>query len=409
MRDIKHLLYVSPQFPALSLVFEQNEMLGIRNCGVNITITSCRNSSLTEAHEFVEPLLENVIYPNHKNVLLGTSLLLLKSPISLLRILIFTLIASINILTIKKNIAALLFTLGWYPYLSNREQSFDWIHADFGKGTATVALMLSEILRCPFSFKVHAFDIYDKSLNNIDFLQHIKIKHASLIFSEHEYGKQKLLEISSKYEQKIKVNYTAIRPDDFQALVPVLTSKKFIALGRLVSKKGFDVLIKASAILRDRGENFVVDIYGSGLEEENLKKLIEVNNLQEIVNLKGKYKNEQLPEMLSECIALVAPSVMDKNGDMDGIPTVIYEAMALGKAVISSKLSGIPEIIEDSINGYLCEPGNIEELAEKMSYLLSNKNVSFKMGFEGRKLIENNHHYITNSKLFIREINSYDL
>ncbi|KST66014.1 glycosyltransferase [Mastigocoleus testarum] len=407
MTDIKQLLYISPQFPAVSLVFEQNEMLGIQNSGVNITIASCRNSSCTEAHEFAIPLLKHVIYPNYNNIFLGFVLLLFRSPISLLRILTFTLIASINILAIKKNLAALLFTLGWYPYLLNKEQSFDWIHADFGKGTATVALMLSEVLKCPFSFKVHAFDIYDKSLEYVDFLKKIKIKCAILIFSEHEYGKQKLLEISPKCEKKIKVNYTAIRPNDFQELIPVLTSKKFIALGRLVSKKGFDVLIKASAILNNRGENFVVDIYGYGLEEQNLKKLIKINNLQEIVNLKGKYKNEQLPEMLKDCIALVAPSVIDKNGDMDGIPTVIYEAMALGRAIITSKLSGIPEVIKENINGYLCEPGNIEELAEKMHFLLLNPHISLKMGIEGRKLVEKNHDYITNAKLLLNQMNNY--
>jgi len=406
MENIQEILYISPKFPALSLVFEQNEMLGIRNCSVNITIASCRKSSLTEAHEFVQPLLENVIYPNYKNIFFGLLLSMSKSPVSLLKIFTFTFIASINIFAIKKNIAALLFTLGWYPYLVNRQQKIDWIHADFGKGTATIALMLSKLLKCPFSFKVHAFDIYDKSLIHIDFLQNIKIKQASLIFSVHLYGKQRLLEISPKCEQKVRVNYTAIRPNDFQVITPVLSSKKFIALGRLVPKKGFDILIKASKILRNNGETFVVDIYGSGLEEQKLINLIKVNNLEEIINLKGKYKNEELPEILNDCIALVAPSVMDKNGDMDGVPTVIYEAMALGRAVISSKLSGIPEVIKESINGYLCEPGNIEQLAKTMHHLLSNPDISFKMGHEGRKWVEKNHDYITNAKLFIEAMNN---
>lgn len=407
MLYIQNLLYISPKFPALSLVFEQNEMLGIQNCGVKLTIASCRNSSFSEAHKFVKPLLENVIYPDYKNIFWGFLLLLFKKPVSLLVILGFTLISSINIFAIRENVAALFFTLGWYPHLVNREESIDWIHADFGKGTATVALMLSEVTKKPFSFKVHAFDIYDQRLKYVDLLYKFKLIRASLIFSVHNYGKQIILQKSPQYEQKLIVNYTAIRPNDFQVIPPYLNSRRFVALGRLVPKKGFDVLVKASAILRSKGENFIVDIYGSGLEEENIRCLIVKHNLQDIVNLKGKYKNEELPEILADCIALLAPSVIDKNGDMDGIPTVIYEAMALGRTVISSRISGIPEVVQEGVNGLLCEAGNTDEIAQAMYYLLSNKDLAFQMGLNARQLVEKNHNYINTAKLLIETINIY--
>jgi glycosyltransferase involved in cell wall biosynthesis len=266
--------------------------------------------------------------------------------------------------------------------------------------------MLSELLKCPFSFKVHAFDIYDRSMKYLDLLKNIKLIRANLIFSAHENGKKEIMKLSPTWESKIRVNYTAIRPDDFQIIDPCLDSKRFVALGRLVPKKGFLCLIEASAILYKRGEKFTVDIYGSGSEENNLKKLIEMNNLQEVVYLKGKYKNENLPTILTDCIALVMASIMDKNGDMDGIPTVIYEAMALGRLVIASRISGIPEVVKENITGYLIEPGNFEELAQKMSYALAYPEISFQIGKEGRNLVEQNHDYRKNAELFIDAINN---
>lgn len=405
MSKLQNILYISPKFPALSLVFEQNEILGVQE-NVHLTILSCRNYSPSEIHQFSQHLLDKVIYPNYRNALLGFVLCLIKSPVSLFRVITYTLVALANPFAFKKNLAALIFTMGWYPDLVNKKPTYDWIHADFGQGTATVALMLSELLKCPFSFKVHAFDIYDRSMKYLDLLKTIKLKRANLIFSAHENGKKEIMRLSPRWEGKIRVNYTAIRPHDFQIIDPYLDSKRFVALGRLVPKKGFSVLIEASAILYQRGERFTVDIYGSGSEEDNIKKLIAVNNLQEVVYLKGKYKNENLPTILTDCIALVMPSIMDKNGDMDGIPTVIYEAMALGRAVIASRISGIPEVVKENITGYLIEPGNFEELAQKMNYALTHPEISFRIGKEGRKLVEQNYDYRKNAKLFIDAISN---
>jgi colanic acid/amylovoran biosynthesis glycosyltransferase len=404
---MRNLVYVSPQFPALSLVFEQNEMLGIARSQVNLTILSCRPVSQQEvldAHDFTQPLLDKVLYPNRGDIIRGIVLCSTQSPLRFLKLVGYTLIASLNILNLKKTIAAFSFALGWYPTLRAKPE-IDWIHADFGKGTATVAFFLSELLQRPFSFKVHAFDIYDHRLENVDLLKQIKIKRAGLIFSEHNYGKQKLLESSSDAD-KIKVNYTAVRPGDFRAIAPNPTSKRFVALGRLVEKKGFAVLIEAAALLKREGQSFTVDIYGSGPEQKALSALIRVNQLEQVVQLKGRYQNEDLPAILTDCIAMVMPSVVDRNGDMDGVPTVIYEAMALGRAVIASDLSGIPEIVQDGQTGYLVTASSVEDLAAKMMLCLADPEKAVAMAKAGRELIEENHDYLQNAQALIHALES---
>lgn len=126
--------------------------------------------------------------------------------------------------------------------------------------------------------------------------------------------------------------------------------------------------------------------------------MIQEQGLRGIVNLKGFYDNNDLKEILANCLALIMPSIMDRNGDMDGVPTVIYEAMALGRAVIASRISGIPEIVHDNSNGYLVEPGDATQLAHRMSHLLKKPNNCFVMGKEGRRLVEKHHNYVLNAQ-----------
>ncbi|MCU0548155.1 MAG: glycosyltransferase [Leptolyngbya sp. Prado105] len=323
------------------------------------------------------------------------------------KILFYALISALNPFRLNKAIGALLLVLGWYRALAAKDKQYDWIHADFGKGTATVALMLSEVLKCPFSFKVHAFDIYSTDLNNLDLLQRIKLNRAAIVFSEHNFGRQKLLDIFPECDQKIQVNYTAIRTNDFQPLSSNPLSRRFVALGRLVPKKGFSVLIEAASILKSMGENVAVDIYGSGSEEQELLRLIEQYHLNDSVQLKGRYKNDDLQEILTDYLAVIVPSVVCKNGDMDGVPTVIYEAMALGRSVIASSLSGIPEIVKNGENGYLVQPGDAQELASKMKALIVAPHLASQMGMQGRKLVEIDHDYLTNSRTLISAINLY--
>jgi glycosyltransferase involved in cell wall biosynthesis len=236
----------------------------------------------------------------------------------------------------------------------------------------------------------------------------VKVTQAGLIFSEHEYGKGVLSKSTGGYEGKIKVNYTSVRTGDFLPLEPQFGSKRFVALGRLVPKKGFEVLVRAVAILmNNRSKRFVVDIYGSGPEEVSLNGIIQSNGLQGTVNLKGIYKNDDLPKILFDSLAIIVPSIMDKSGDMDGIPTVIYEAMALGRAVIASRISGIPEIVHNNINGYLVDSGDPVQLADRMSKVLEDPQMSFAMGNEGRRLVEKNHEYIHNASALIGAIDDF--
>ena len=392
---MQSLIYISPRYPSTSLVFEQNEILGLRANGIRLKVLVCRPPGKPQgpAHGFAEPIKAFVSYPRLRSAPLGLVSAIRQNPVGVARCIMAQAKALKNPLAAPKVMIAFLLALGWYKEV--KETQADWIHADFGQHTASVALFLSRLLGLPFSFKVHAFDIYDRSWLRRDPLRYDKARAAARILSVHEYGRTLLEGRFPEAKDKIAVNYVSIRPDDFGVLpYPPRDCARFVALGRLAEKKGFDVLVKATSILKQRGVSVRVDIYGSGPEEQRLRAMCQAYGLNGIVRLNGAYRNDDVPEILADALALVVPSVRSRSGDMDGIPTVIYEAMAVGRPVVASRLSGIPEVIHDGENGLLFAPGNAEELAIKMEWLLNRGHEAREMGLRGRKLVEERHHYV---------------
>lgn len=399
------IAYVTGRFPSVSTVFQQNEILGIIAAGAEVRVLSCRKTSpqeISSIHDFARPILKKVVYPNYRSALRSIVFCLVKHPSAVATNIIYLMLALVNPLAFPKVMAAFLSAFGWYHIL--QRENYEWIHADFGMNTATTAMMLSKLLNCGFSYKVHAADIYNKSFSHCDQLSGVKFQQADVVFAVNEYGRKIYAESLGNHHGKIKINYGSVRTEDFKPLAPVLDSKRFVALGRLVPKKGFNILVEAAAILRDRGENFIVDIYGGGQEEQLLRRIIQEKSLHKLVNIKGVYDNGKIPEILSDCLALIVPSIMDKHCDMDGVPTVVYEAMALGRSVIASRISGIPEIVHDGSNGYLVEPGDAFQLCGRMNQFLKDPESCFAMGEEGRRLAEKNHNYIHNAKELLESL-----
>src|ERR1051326_1488114 len=388
---VSSLCYISPRFPSASMVFEQNEILGLIEAGADVQVVVCRRPSRRdwcELHSFARPIVARAVYPALRRLPLGL-LLAVRSPTDLARCLWWCFSSGRNPLALPKVFGALIVALT--SFSKDELRSVDWIHADFGQHSATVALFLSTLLKRPFSFKVHAFDIFDSNPWRADALRSRKLKSARVVFSVHEFGRRWLAQTGEIDLSKTVLNPVSVRTREFSALTEALTSRRFVALGRLVRKKGFDVLIRATAMLAGRGVRVDVDIYGSGPENDGLRALIEELGLEQSVRLRGAYANESLPDMLADCVALVAPSVRDPWGDMDGIPTVIYEAMVLARPVIASALSAIPEVVHQGLNGLLVTPGSAVELADAMNRLLDDPAQAAALGKAGRTFVVQEH------------------
>jgi glycosyltransferase involved in cell wall biosynthesis len=253
-----------------------------------------------------------------------------------------------------------------------RKLGVSYMHIYGSTYPTTRGLVASYLLGIPFSISTFVDFDYDYAFKM--FRQ--KVEHARFVVACTRFCAGRIRSYTSEQTyKKVHVIYNGIDCSRAEPLVGVGRSAKarlpcIIAIGRLVEKKGFDYLVKACALLTSRGLSPKCVIVGEGVERERLLSLVRLLQVEGEVELLGAISDEQLASyMLPENI-LVAPSVYAKDGERDGIPTVLFEAMFRGLPVISTTVSGIPELVVDGENGILVAERDEHALADALERLL---------------------------------------
>lgn len=389
--------YISPSFkPSKPIVFEVNEVLGLINQGFDIDYLICRKISKKDFEnldKFAYKLLDYSYYPSIIGILKGLFWCIFNKTCKVYKIIKKTIIAIIRQPNRWKQYLASLLISFQYALVGHYNK-WDIIYSNFAQGSATIAMNLSELLNVPFTVKAHAFDIYGTSsieLEERQFFQN-KLNLVKRIYFISEHGMKYARKEYNIEESKCRINRVSIRVEMGSLFeypendIPVL-----VAIGRLVEKKGYDKLIYATDKLLEEGIITNVEIYGDGELMEELEKLINEKNLQNRVKLCGYCHQSELVRIFKKASALVVPSVYTPSGDMDGIPTVIYEAMLFGRPVIASALAGIPEVIEHGETGLLVKPSDVDDLVNNIKQLLSNPEKAKKIGIKAREYVIKNH------------------
>jgi colanic acid/amylovoran biosynthesis glycosyltransferase len=235
------------------------------------------------------------------------------------------------------------------------------IHAHFLTAAGETALYLSKFTGVPFGATAYAMDIFvdDTGLQG-------KLRHAAYVNGTTKYNEHFMARLVPENPSKIITLYYGIHTTP--TLPQALPHERFtfIAVGRLVEKKGFKYLLEACAALRQWGLDFHCEIIGKGPLEEALKAQIAELKLENHVTLTGFVAPNDMKAKYLMGDVLVAPCVVAANGDVDGLPNVCLEAMDCGLPVISTTISGIPEGVEAGKNGWLIEPNDSQQLAEAM-------------------------------------------
>jgi len=160
---------------------------------------------------------------------------------------------------------------------------------------------------------------------------------------------------------------------------------QLLAVGRLVEKKGFHVLIDAAARLRTP---FQLEIIGEGPEEKRLAELIRAHGLESKVRLCGPKTHEDLPEAYNRAHVLVAPSIIDQSGDRDGLPNVVLEAMACGRPVIATGVGATGSAVIHEETGLITEPGDGESLVAAINRLTEQHSLLEQLGVQAREHVQ---------------------
>lgn len=280
--------------------------------------------------------------------------------------------------------------LGWVVYALAktaeiiRSGGFDVIHAGFGNRPAEVAMILSRLSGIPYSFEAHAYDLF------VDFpFAKEKISEALKIFTISNYNKAYLTDTLGCPAEKVSVMRVPFDKSHCDS-IPMRPRERdlLVAVCRLHPIKGLTVALDAIKIVakKRRGVRFVM--VGDGPAKKELAQKVRQLSLHDNVVFAGSMGNEEALAVVAKATAFVLPSVVAPNGDRDGIPTSLIEAMYLRTPVISSRVSGIPELVDHGINGLLTEPGDAQGLAKAIEQILDSADLREQLGQAARQKIE---------------------
>lgn len=273
----------------------------------------------------------------------------------------------------------------WARKIGNQSPEIAHIHSQWIHASGTVAMYAAWLLDVPFSFTGHAADLFRDRCALED-----KIRRAEFIVCISEFHRRFFLENGARPEQLIIV-YCGIDLSWFYPPAHERTSAdpyRILSSGRLVEKKGFADLIEACRILADRGERFECVIGGNGELEHDLRAMIERLGLSDRVTVTGEaLMQEKIVEFMHGGDVYVLPCVWAKDGDVDGLPQMLMEAMASGLPAISTRLVGIPDLIRHEESGLLVEPGKPGELADAIQRLMHDRPLAARLALAGRRWI----------------------
>lgn len=275
-----------------------------------------------------------------------------------------------------------------------RDSGVQHVHAHFANAPTTVARLVGVMCGISHSFSTHAKDLY---LTRKEAMKR-RIRRASFVLTCTRYNVDYLRSFLPREDwDKIHLVYHGIDLAAFPFAAPAASQSEsngkddapvLLSVGRLVLKKGFNDLVSACHLLHSRGVAFKCVIVGDGPWREDLEAQIESLGLNGVVSMPGAMPHERLiPIYRQASVFGLAPQVTE-DGDRDGIPNVLVEAMAAGVPVVSTTVSGIPELVEDGETGLLVPPGDFAALAAAIERVLRDPALRRKFAERARRKIE---------------------
>lgn len=274
-----------------------------------------------------------------------------------------------------------------------RDAGITHVHAHFASSATSVAYYLHKLVDMEYSFTAHAKDIFINTVAPDVLLR--KMRDARFVVTISEYNANFLSAISPTTD--LHRIYNGLDLNQFMPNGTQPTEKPLVlAVGRLVEKKGFDDLICAAALLKNQGLDFEVQIIGTGDQKSKLRNLIDELGVGDVVSMPGPMPREELIKLYPTASVFAAPCIIGDDGNRDGLPTVLIEAMAMGVPVVSTPVTGIPELVRHEETGYIVPESSPEELAESIRKLIDDRESARLMAGAGRQLVEDQFNLRTN-------------
>lgn len=264
------------------------------------------------------------------------------------------------------------------------------VHAQWATNPATMAYIIGALSDTTYSFTVHGPDIFTHRM-----LMREKIAGAKFIRCVSTFNKAFLCGLfSTVTEDKVEVVHVGVNPDAYESATPrtARTRLQILTVASLNKTKGFPFLIDAVARLVQSGVDVDCNIVGTGPRRSAIEHWAKELGVSDRVHLLGLLPQHEIARKLRETDVFVLPSMIALDGSMDGLPVALIEAMAAGRPVVASTISGIPELVEDGVSGFLVDATHAERIAQAIRKLAGDPELRDRMGRAGQARVRRDFH-----------------
>jgi glycosyltransferase involved in cell wall biosynthesis len=379
--------YILHRFPVLSETFVMRELYWIRSQGIEIAIFSLLPGDTRIVHDQATELLALTQFSPYLSwsVVRANWHFLRRSPMRYGRAFAHAISQCIREPLVLARVL-LLFPKSVYFARQLQQQGIEHIHTHFVWLGAIAAGVAADLLGLPFTVCSHAFDLFAR--NGQDVRRGLLAAARVVTISEHNraFISQLCPEIGHAAIEVIHcgVDTDRYRPRDTPSAADRL---QILAIGRLVETKGLVYLVDACKILKDGGLNIDCQIVGDGPLRAALQARIDALNLQDRVTLRGALNQTELLQIIRSSDIFALPAIVASSGDQDGIPVSLMEAMACGLPVVTTQLSGIPELVVDGETGVLVQQRNAADLADALTRLALDATLRMRIGNQARQKV----------------------
>lgn len=379
--------YVVSRFPLLSETFILREMTALVDQGIDVLLFPLIRQQQPVVHAEARPWMQRARYLSTDLRAVGAANLraLLRSPLRYLMVWLTVVREHVREPTTLIRALALLPSCVHLARLVKRE-GVDHVHAHFATFPLLAAWVAHRLTGTSYSVTVHAHDLFVSRA-----MLPVKLSACGFVVSISEYNRDYLAEqVDESLPARTHVVRCGVAPGRYRRASPRAAGQvlELLSVGSLQPYKGQTYLVEACRRLRDSGVSFRCRVIGEGAERLRLEQLIAQHGLQEQVLLLGAQDEDQVAALLATADVYVQPSVVAKNGQMEGIPVALMEAMAAELPVIASRLSGIPELVRPGSTGWLVPPEDEAALAAAVREVAADPATAARTARAGRELVE---------------------
>ncbi len=374
------------RFPSVTETFILREVIEMERQGCAVRLVPMLHESPPVVHEEAKPWISRALYTPFLSfgILQANLRALMSRPVRYLALLL-RLVAgtAMHPDTLLKTL--LIFPKSVFIARQLRREGIQHVHAHYATHPSTMALVIAALSDIPFSFTVHAHDIQvDRSLLRW------KLGQARFVRSISAFNRR-FLERLYPVETRgtIDLIHVGIEPGQYiQSAEPVTQAvPKVLCVAAHKPYKGLPYLIEACRLLKEQGVRFRCEVIGDGPMRRELEQMIRDKGVGDVIQLVGPRAQHEVIRMMTAAALFVLPSIIAPDGQMEGIPVALMEAMASGLAVVSTSISGIPELVDDGENGLLVPPKDASGLARAIRTLLESPELARSFGARGREKV----------------------